>query len=223
MHKLVHSMHAHFAWIALGSVAVAAFPHDALAQDLENETDGYIAGKLAVAFGGAVQVEVQGMDGGGDDMEASYGINIPYTYALHDWFALGTQLALQSWTTSDLESLDIDRSVLVDIALVPQGKTAVSKGLELYVSMPVGVTFDFFSEARFAGGEVSGGLGFNLGLFLGMRVALAERWGLLGELGYSYHQFSHSLKYPMLDQDIDLDIGFGQFGVNLGAYTSKLN
>jgi hypothetical protein len=109
----------------------------------------------------------------------------------------------------------------MDISLVLQGKNTFGNSFEVYAAVPFGVTFDFFSEADIAGAEVGGGFGFNAGLFLGMRAMLGKRWGLLAEAGYSYHAFTHSLK--AFDEELDLNVSFGQFGINFGAYSTALN
>lgn len=215
-------MRGRLAWIAaavvIGSSTLATSAH---AQNLENEHDGYIAAKLILGFGGEAELDPEGDLGalmGEDDLETSYGLGVAYMQPLHEYFALGGQLAFQSWTTDGLEDLDFDRSVLMDLSLVPQAKYAVRENVELYASLPLGITFDFFGEDDYFGAEVKGGFGFNLGLFLGARVALDDSFGLLGELGYSYHVFEHTLEIPISGTELDFDISMGQLGLNLGGF-----
>jgi hypothetical protein len=213
-------MHARLPFITALLICASS---SALAQDLQNETDGHFAGKLMLGFGGEAEVETEdavlGFDASGqNDMETSYGLGLSYMHPLHDYFALGGQLALLSWTTDALEDGDADRSTMLDISLVPQVKYAVMDNLELYASLPLGLTFDFFGEDEYFNLEVSGGFGFNVALMLGARVALSDGFGLLGELGYSYHSFSHELKEEITDVTADFDISMGQLALNLGVW-----
>jgi len=212
-------MRARFALFLICAFAVSS---SALAQDLENENDGHFIGKLMLGFGGEAEIEADDLGGadGQDDMEMTYGLGFAYMHPLHEHFALGGQLAFLSWTTEFLEDIDADRSVMLDLSVVPQGKYAVRNNIELYASLPLGLTFDFFGEDDWFGAEVGGGVGFNLALMLGVRVAIDDSWGLLGELGYAYHAFSHTLEVPVTSTEIDLDISMGQFGINLGGWFS---
>lgn len=210
-------MRAVFALILIGAATTSS---TAFAQEIEQEYDGYIAAKLLLGFGGEAELEADDAAGfdGDDDMETSYGVAFAYMHPLHRYFALGGQLGFLSWTTDLLEDGDADRSVLMDISLVPQAKYAVRNNVELYASLPLGFTQDFFGEDEFANFEVTGGAGFNIALFLGARIALDDQFGLLGELGYSFHSFSHTLEAPIDGLETDFDISTGQFGLNLGGY-----
>jgi hypothetical protein len=217
----VFSMRARFVSIALSTVCAALLSSTALAQNLENDTDGYFAGKLLLGFGGDAELDIEDL-GGFDpetDMELSYGLGIAYMHPLHENFVLGGQLGIASWTTDAFEDADLDRNSWIDISLVPQVRIAVTEIVELYASLPLGITFDFIGEDDFAGAEIGTGFGFNFALMFGARVALDDDWGLLGELGYALHNFTHGTE--ILGQEgPDLEISAGQLQLNLGAYFS---
>jgi hypothetical protein len=195
----------------------------AFAQDLKNEDGGHFAAKLMLGFGGEAEVEVDDIAGfefgGQTDMEMTYGLGLAYMHPLHEYFALGGQLALLSWTTDGLEDIDADRSSMIDVSLVPQAKYAVMDNLELYASLPLGLTFGFFGEDEIPPSlEVGGGFGFNAALMLGARVALSDGFGLLGELGYAYHAVTYPVEEQLSGADADLDISMGQLALNLGVW-----
>jgi hypothetical protein len=219
-------MHARFALIVICALAASS---TALAQDLDNDEDGYLFAKLMLGLGGEVSIDAEDAPGGAvdDDMELTYGVGLGYMHPFHQNFALGAQLALLSWTSDGLEAADADRSMLIDISLVPQPKFAVSENVELYVSIPLGLTLDSFGGDDYVGNgaanaEVTGGVGFNLALLLGARFALGDSAGLLAEIGYAYHAFSHTVEAEVLgvQGESDFDVSIGQFALNVGGWFS---
>lgn len=206
---------------ALVVVCIAALSSSAFAQDIRNDTDAYLAGKLLLGFGGDGEIEFDELGGfGGDtDMELSYGLGAAYMHPLHENFVLGGQLGVASWTTDLFEDFDLDRNTWVDLSIVLQGRIAVTDIIELYASLPLGLAFDFVGEDDVANSEVGTGFGFHFALMFGARVALDQDWGLLGELGYAQHTFSHSTEILGMDGP-DLDVSAGQLQLNLGAYYS---
>jgi hypothetical protein len=217
-------MHARFAPIFLCALALSS---TALAQDLENSDDGHFFAKLMLGLGGEATLDAEGVPDPDDDMELTYGVGLGYMHPLHENFALGGQLSVLSWTTDGLDSADVDRSTMIDVSLVPQPKFAVSRNVELYASIPLGLTFDSFGGDDYFGNaaanvEISGGLGFNVALLLGARFALGDSVGLLAEVGYAYHAFSHTVEAEVLGAtaEDDLDISIGQIALNLGGWFS---
>jgi hypothetical protein len=206
---------------ALVLVCVAAFSSSALAQNIENDTHAYLTGKLLLGFGGDAEFEFDELGGveGETDMELSYGLGFAYMHPLHENFVLGGQLGIASWTVDAFEDADFDRNSWIDLSIVPQGRVAVTPIVELYASMPLGITFDFIGEDDLFGAEADTGFGFNFAVMFGVRVALDEDWGLLGELGYALHSFSHSTEVLGMDGP-DLEVSTGQLQVNLGGYFS---
>ena len=202
-------------------VCIAAFSSSALAQEIRNDTDAYLAGKLLLGFGGDAEFELDELGGidGETDMELSYGLGFSYMHPLHENFVLGGQLGIASWTVDAFEDADFDRNSWIDISVVPQARLAVTDIVELYASLPLGITFDFIGEDDIFGAEADTGFGFNFALMFGVRVAVDEDWGLLGELGYALHSFSHGTE--VLGQEgPDLEVSAGQLQLNLGAYYS---
>jgi len=216
-------MHARYSLIMLVVCCALAVAPTAFAQDLENSDDGHLDVKLMLGVGGEAELDPENDLGGvdtSDDMELGYGLGVAYMVPLHQYFALGGQLAVFSWTTELLEEANADRNMLIDLSLVPQLKFAVSRSVELYASLPLGLTIDSWGENEFANAEITGGLGFNLALMLGVRGALGDSWGLLGEVGYVYHAFSHTLEVetPVGDAENDFDVSTGQIGLNVGVW-----
>jgi len=209
-------MHARYALIALVVGCALAVSPTAFAQDLENSDDGHLAVKLMLGLGGEAELDVENDPVGfepEDDMELGYGLGVAYMHPLHRFFALGGQLAIFSWTTDGLEEINADRNMLIDLSLVPQLKYAVSRSVELYASLPLGLTVDSWGEDEC--------LGFNLALMLGVRGALGDSWGLLGEIGFVYHAFTHTVEAeaPVVgDIENDFDVSTGQIGLNVGVW-----
>jgi hypothetical protein len=191
----------------------------AFAQDLQNSDDGYLAPKLVLGFGGEAEVDPEGPGSVEDDLELTYGLGLAYMHPLHQYFALGGQVIVASWQTEAGEEFNVDRSSYVDISLVPQLKYAVSEEVELYASIPIGLTLNFLGEDE---DETAGtGVGFNLALMLGARFAIGESWGLLGEIGYQLHSFTHTVEVdvPVAGTvESDVDISLAQIGLNLGVW-----
>jgi hypothetical protein len=211
-------MHARFALIFLCALALSS---TALAQDLENSDDGYLAPKLVLGFGGEVEIDPEGPGSVDDDLELTYGLGAAYMAPLHQYFALGGQLIVASWQNEAGEEFDVDRSSYVDVSVVPQLKFPVSDSVELYASIPVGLTFNFLGEDEDV--DAGTGVGFNLALMLGARFAIGESWGLLGEIGYAYHSFTHTVEVevPVAGAvESDVDVSLGQIGLNLGVWFS---
>lgn len=212
-------MRIRLAWLVASFLCTLAVVDTAAAQDLRGARDGHFFAKLMLGFGGEGELDAEGLAGDVDgDLETSYGIGAGYMHPLHDYFALGGQLSLLSWQSEAGEDADLDRNSLLDLAVVPQGKVAVLDNLELYATLPVGLSFDFLGEDDFGNlAEVNTGFGFTFGLMFGARVAITDQLGLLGELGYVYHSFSHSTETAIGDGP-DLDVSLGQLSLNLGGY-----
>jgi hypothetical protein len=174
-----------------------------------------------LGLGGEGEFDIEGLGGfePESDLELTYGFGLAYMSSLHRHLVLGGQLIIASWQTEAFDDANLDRSSYVDLSLVPQLKYAVSNSVELYASLPLGLTFDFFGENEFGGAEIETGFGFNLALMLGARFAIGDSWGLLAELGYTYHSFTHGTSAGD-EEGPDIDVSLGQIGLNLGAWFS---
>jgi hypothetical protein len=206
-------MHARFALILFCALATSS---TAFAQDLQNSEDGYLAPKLVLGLGGEMEFDPEGPGSLEDDLELTYGFGLAYMHPLHQYFSLGGQVIVASWQTETGEELDTDRSTYLDVSLVPQLKYPVSDNVELYASIPLGLTFNFLGGEQDEDEEVGTGVGFNLALMLGARFALGDSWGLLAEVGYAIHSFTHTVEVGPVEGDVDISLG--QIGLNIGAW-----
>ena len=229
---------------ALAALAPLSFAHTAHAQQHSKLDDPYIAAKLQLGFGGSATSSVDTSSGTTStdrSLQASLGLAGQYTYPLHPYFALGGSLGFLSWrSTSDGNG---GRNFLFDLAVVPQGRYVLLDGsLEVYAGLPLGLGLDVLNEVDAsntwftsasganAGGQVEGNaaVGFEVGFLVGSRYQLASSVGLLLELGYMYRTFGHTVTTSVGANSglvslggsgsRDVNISFGQFVLNLGAY-----
>jgi hypothetical protein len=97
--------------------------------------------------------------------------------------------------------------------------------------VPIGVSLDFLNQVSANAGGVAGAsvdadpaVGFTVSFMAGARFALADSFGLLAELGYSIHSFSHDVSVSAnvgalggsVNTNVDVDIG--QFALNAGVF-----
>lgn len=201
----------------------------------------YIAAKLTLGFGGDATTTYEGNLGRVErdqSLQASFGLAGQYLYPLHEYFSVGGLLGFQSWrSTADGDG---GRNLVFDLAVLPQGKFELIKNeLELNVTLPIGLALDMLNEVNArsalfatatgaaAGGQIDGGtaLGFVIGFLVGARYQLVEDVGLLAELGYLYRTVGHTITASAsgggivsVETDADVNVSWGQFALNLGAY-----
>lgn len=190
--------------------------------------EGYFGAKLMLGIGGKAKLEttVAGVTGSGDtDLDPSYGGALEYMYPLHQYFVLGGMASLASWQTGTGNDNNADRNLLLDIDVVPQLRYPVTDSIELSLGVPLGLTLDFWggngaSVGNVASADVNTGVGFNIGALAGIRVVLVDGFGILAELGYQLHSFTHEAQATVLGNTAsqDLDLSLGQFVVNLGVF-----
>ena len=179
-----------------------------------------------LGLAGKGEVEVDGVPGSAKgDLELRYGVGVQYQHPLHEFISLGGQIALHSWQTEAGDDANLDRNLLLDVSLVPALRYAVERDIELYLAVPVGLTLDFIGEdtsvaAGDASAEVGTGIGFNLALMPGVRFALSDGFGLLAEIGYSLHSFSHEVTGAVgaLGASYDFDVTLSELAINLGVF-----
>lgn len=223
-------------WIAL-SIAMLSLcttlSSQAAAQDDDYDDDRgrfespYFAAKLLLHFGGEGDVESTafGVTGSAtDDLDPAYGLGVAYMHPLVDFFTLGGQLSVVSWNGESANDADVDRNLYVDLSLVPQLNFDVAI-VELYLNVPIGFTLDFIGDDASFGNDIASasvgtGLGYHFGILLGARLGLAKSFGLLGEIGYMAHSFSHEVEGMVLGATAtdDFDVSLGQLVLNLGLY-----
>ncbi len=229
--------------LALSLVLVAVATTGLRAQDMD---EPYLALGVTLGFGGEVEAEFESARAGGvtidpednpteaADTEVAFGGVATYMYPLHRYFALGGRFALQSWHSSF--ELDGGRNLVFDLALVPQVRVPLTDAVEIYLSIPLGVSLDLFNQIEDAasfevffvrGGasiEASPGFGFNLAALLGARFALGRALGLFAELGYSMRSVSHDLELRGgaagvgAASEVEVALSWWQVAVNAGVY-----
>jgi len=228
--------------LLVAALAVALTgPSRAHAQRATALDEPYIAAKLTLGFGGSATTTYESRVGrieADQSLEASFGLAGQYLYPLHQYFSVGGLLGFQSWrSTADGDG---GRNLVFDLAVLPQGKyELIANLLELNVTLPIGLALNMLNEVdarsglfsnatgAAAGGTIEGGtaLGFVIGFLVGARYQLVEDVGLLAELGYLYRTVGHTVTASAsgggivtVETDIDVNVSWGQFALNLGAY-----
>jgi hypothetical protein len=210
------------AWlcVALFAVAVGAAPARAQRSDME---ESYFAGKLMLGVGGEAELDTAIGDFE-DDLELSWGAGFMYMARLHRHFALGGLFAFQSWQGDAREDADLDRNLLFDLAVVPQGVLPVSDDLELYVALGLGLSLDMIGDDEIVVGgvsvaEVDSAFGLAVLPVLGLRFAVSRDVGLIAELGYSLHSYEHEASGGVggFGASTEFDLSLGQVALNFGV------
>jgi hypothetical protein len=216
-----------FRRIAIACFYVAGFScllaHAQVARAEDALDENYFGLKLVLGVGGEASAEttVGNVTASGDtDLDPSFGGAVEYMAPLHEYFVLGGMAEVASWQTDNGN----DRNVLLDLDVVPQLRFPVTSMIELSLGVPVGFSLDFWGgdsvDSNLADADVSTGVGFNIGGLAGLRVSLVDGFGLLAEIGYQVHSFSHSAEATVLGATAsqDFDVSLGQFVVNLGVF-----
>jgi hypothetical protein len=219
------------AWAAVGAVL---FTMPAAAQEKSPLDRSYVAIKATLGIGGSRTVESDAVSFGGvnvsltdsatvrrsDKLDLSYGLAAQYMVPLHRYFALGGLLGVLSWQSKNA-SEQASRNLGLDIAVVPQGKLPVTKTVELYVALPIGLTFNWWNEVEASASvgalasakvEANTAVGFTVSLLAGARLALVDNFGLFTELGFTHRQFSH-----------DVTLTAAAVGINFGGVKANAN
>ena len=191
----------------------------ALAQNADFPMGPQFAAKLMLGLGGEVELDPDGTTLDlEDDLEVTWGVGVHFLFPVIKWFAIGGQIAVQSWKPDFAD----DSNVLLDIVALPAGLLPVSDKVQLYASVPVGISFDFVGDDDWLGGigDIGTGFGFTIGLMLGAQFALSDSFGLLAELGYVGHGWEHEAEATALVVTVenDVEVNTAQFALNFGAY-----
>ena len=221
--------------LSVCAVLLLGMSGSAAAQQPQSQDKPYFAPELILGVGGSADVTPSGAvlnvpvsgDLWSSEPEPTFGFGAKYMHPLHRYFVLGGQLSLQWWNTQALDDFNQDRSLLMDLAIVPQGRLPVTDGIELTLGLPVGLSLDFWGGDGFAfavgpaaiSADVSTGIGFNLALMFGARFALSDAIGLITELGYALHSVSHSVDVMVLGAapSGDFDLSLGQPVLQVGV------
>jgi hypothetical protein len=151
------------------------------------------------------------------DLDPSVGAAFHYEHPLHELLVLGGYAGLQSWTTSAGADVGVGRSTLFDLSALLKLRYPVNASVELYVAPILGVTLDSAADDAF-GGETDLGLGWNFSALFGGQLAFTSWLGLMGEMGYGLHRFSHTVKPALGGAELDADVAMQQFNVTAGLY-----
>jgi hypothetical protein len=232
----------HLAPLALGLV-LAAVPSAHAQEHSPALDDPYFGVELMLGFAGKVSLEagsvevgnatVTASDADSDEYDAEVGIGggILYMHPLHRYFALGARFAVQTWRSDS--NADTSRNIAFDLSLIPQVRIPLSRTVELYLSVPVGLTFDLLNEIDAAvnfpnlmtGASVDAdpGFGWNLAFMFGSRFAVSRDVGLFAEIGYALHSVSHDVHSRLEvgggagEVVVNLDVLWSQIALNVGV------
>ena len=188
----------------------------ALAQNADFPMGPQFAAKLMLGLGGDVELDPDGTTVNfEDDLEVTWGVGVHFLYPVIKWFAIGGQIAVQSWTPDTAD----DSNVLLDIVALPAGLLPLADKVQLYASVPIGISLDFWGDDP-AVGDIGTGFGFTVGIMLGAQFALSDSFGLLAELGFVGHGWEHEAEASAVGVTVqnDVEVNISQFALNFGAY-----
>ena len=194
--------------------------NSAAAQNADFPMDSQWAVKLMLGMGGDVELDPDGTAVTvEDDLEVTVGGGVHFLYPVIKWFAIGGQVALQSWSPDSAD----DSNLLLDIVALPAGLLPLTDNVQLTLSVPIGISFDFIDDDfvgnNLVSAEVGTGVGFTIGIMLGAQFALSDSFGLLAELGFVGHGWEHEVEAaagPVITS-YDVEVNTSQFALNLGV------
>lgn len=178
--------------------------------DQDAHMDPELVAKLLLGLGGDI-----GDEGPAVDLEPTLGGAVHYEHPLHRYIVLGGYLGLSSWNTTPGSDIGYDRTLMLDISVLPKLRLPIERELELYLAIPAGLTLDFASGED-VGGDSDTGTGYNLQLLIGGQLGFTDGFGLMGEMGYAIHSFSHS--FDTAAGALDVSRTMRQFVISLGVY-----
>jgi opacity protein-like surface antigen len=228
--RLRSLLSAVLAVLAIGSISAHAAAQNE--PQTQSRDENYFAAKLMLGIGGEIEAGI-GNTSASSDAELTFGGGFAYMVPLHRYFVLGGQLSVQSWQSEAGDDANADRNLMGDLTVVPQGRLALTHDVEIYLAIPLGLSLDFLSQNQVSAGvaglggasvDVDPALGFTISFMAGARFWLADSFGLLAELGYSLHSFSHNVTVQAGvlgfggGGSTDLDVDIGQFALNAGLF-----
>lgn len=223
-------------WTTVWVAAVVLWTLPARAQESQRRDDPYFALKLMLGLGGTVSTgganvtvagaTISGNGSASDNLRPTFGGGVQYMHPLHRYFALGGVLAAQSWQSRAGDDANASRNLMFDLSIVPQGRLPISDSIELYLALPIGLSLDAWNEASVSAAGVTvnadHALGLNLSLLAGARFALSKSVGLLLELGYTMHSFSHDVHVQIPNvlgvTVASVDLTLEQVALNFGVF-----
>jgi hypothetical protein len=150
-----------------------------------------ILGGLHFGGGGDLRIDP---DGGGGTLESSLapvvGLQGGVDYVMMDYFALGGELRATFFNTSDGADGDLGRSTFIDLDVKPRGRYVFDFPLEVYGTLPMGLTIAAINDDW----NADGGAGFNLGFGGGANYFFTDKIGVNAEMAAIWHWFG--AEYP---------------------------
>ena len=141
----------------------------------------------------------------------TFGLLGRYMFPVHKHVSLGGQLAMRSWQSDVGVDNDAGRNMLLELVFVPAATYPATREIELHAILPLGPMLNFADDFE---GDASVGTGFTIGILVGARFFLDPNFGLLTELGYVAHSFSHDIDIPV-EAEVELDIDEASLNVGL--------
>jgi opacity protein-like surface antigen len=176
------------------------------AADWDDDNDRYddtrIYGGLWLGFGG--DIEFEGIDVG--DLGKTIGGQAGVDVVVARYFSLGGEVRVGGF---DVDGFDT-RNRLIDLDFKPRLRLPLRGPLELYATVPVGLTIPRLADIEGRGG-LDENLGWNLGVGAGLNWFLTDNFGLNVEPIWLMHNFG--FEGPLGDGDVKMK----QFAVMLNA------
>jgi hypothetical protein len=189
--------------------------------DRDGYRDGYrdnvrLYGGLWLGFGGKAEVDYTGPLGirasaPNDDEVTTIGGQVGFDIPVLRFLSLGAEARIGAFNTETLDDRGIDRSKLIDLDFKPRLTLPLRRSpVELYFTLPVGLTIPFLADDFGNGTAVDANLGWNLGIGAGINFWLTRSIALNLEPNYLMHWF-------------DLDLPLGSGSVKLQQFTLFFN
>ncbi len=172
-----------------------------------------VYGGVRLGAGGSIDYD----PGGAGDLTTTLGLQGGADYVIMDYFAAGGEFRLAGFNTDSQDDYGSGRSYLFDFVVRPRGRYAFpNMPLELFATLPLGLTIPSINDDWSADGKA----GFTLGFGAGANYFFSEHIGLGGELLYLKHWFgwdSRAAGGSVNNTDISLAVGQINFVAN-GIY-----
>lgn len=205
-------------WICLVALSVAI---ESRASADVGDRDGYrdnvrLYGGLWLGFGGKAEADYRGPLGirasdTNNDQVTTLGGQVGVDVPVLRFLSLGAEARLGAFNSRYLDDRGVDRSKLIDLDFKPRLTLPLRRTpLELYFTVPVGLTIPILADDFGDGNNVDAKVGWNLGIGAGLNVWLTRRFALNLEPNYLMHWF-----------DLDLPVGTGS--VKLQQFTLFFN
>lgn len=236
--------------LMLGLAVAASSSHAQTGPRLEAD---YLALGLTLGPAGTVAVDVDPVQVDPMQMDApaigglssqsplaiSAGGAARYVFALHPNFALGAQFGVAAWRSRRAADQNSAHSWFFDLGIAPQARLPLGPSLELYLAVPLALTFSALSEAETwvqliavdnpafgSVADVDPRFGYRVGAALGARLLLVDGFGVLLELGYLRDAVVHPVEVRFTESSagslpgtqLDLAIVTHQFGICAGVF-----